>query len=125
MLSPSWVEDTTDTISPRLGPLLAEYRSSCSATAFADKGQPRVAPKESGLVPGLERGLRAAAAAYHQQDTADAYTEALEEFRKQIGSHAQFLSESTPGHPEAVRAASASTGKGHLVVCVHGMSGNQ
>jgi len=108
VLSPSWVEDTTDTISPRLGPLLAEYRSFCSATAFADKDRPRVAIQPP---------------AYRQQDTADAYTEAFEEFRKQIGSHAQFLSESTPGHPEAVRAA--STGKGHLVVCVHGMSGNQ
>lgn len=111
VLSPSWVEDTTDTISPRLGPLLAEYRTFCGQPAFANR--PRVVIRPP---------------AYRQQETADAYTAALEEFRKQIGSHAQFLSESAPGHPEASvgpAGTGTGTGKGHLVVCVHGLSGNQ
>lgn len=184
VLPPPPLEDRTESVMPKHGPMLFEYRyrggsgrrgtagtkSGAGATAAAARTKPRDttvrgnAENDSSTRPHgkahTQGGASGAGAAANplalpilpplarcswsgvpvcavDADGADVdvaqvvspeVLAAAEEMRRHVGSSAKMMEQTVPRHPElcqAFRTASGASGRGHLVVCVHGLAGNK
>eukprot|EP00040_Diaphanoeca_grandis_P028604 m.166000 g.166000 ORF g.166000 m.166000 type:complete len:840 (+) comp31409_c0_seq1:240-2759(+) len=106
LLSPTALENVTEPIRPGSGPIIAEYRSFSQSRVFPTR-KAIVKPKCKPCFPHTHSDLE----------------QAKTLLRAQTGSLVPLSETHTLLHPAYVE--DTSTGRGHVVFCVHGMSGNQ
>lgn len=141
VLSPPPLEDTTESVMPKHGPMLFEYRylgvreaeqrrgragtggEMAAAAAVRQRDRPEV-----GGAPAPSAGAAQAFTLDSGPDEPEDLVQAAAEMRRHVGVAAKMMEQTHPRHPElceAFRTSSGAGGRGHFVVCVHGLAGNQ